>query len=72
MAEPTIADTRRFILLTKVPKKIALKEKDIVLDIGCNDGTLLRSYQKNQIQLVGFEPSNLYKEAVYSWLDSYL
>lgn len=47
-----------------IEKKIALKEKDIVLDIGCNDGTLLRSYQKNQIQLVGFEPSNLYKEAV--------
>jgi len=47
-----------------IEKKIALKENDIVLDIGCNDGTLLRSYQTNQIQLVGFEPSNLYKEAV--------
>ena len=47
-----------------IEKKITLKENNIVLDIGCNDGTLLRSYQANQIQLVGFEPSNLYKEAV--------
>jgi len=47
-----------------IEKRIALKENDIVLDIGCNDGTLLKSYQKNKIQLVGFEPSNLYKEAV--------
>ena len=47
-----------------IEKKITLKENNIVLDIGCNDGTLLRSYQTNQIQLVGFEPSNLYREAI--------
>jgi len=34
-----------------------------VLDIGCNDGTLLRSY-KSKVKLVGFEPaSNLIHEA---------
>ena len=30
---------------------------DIVLDIGCNDGTLLDFYDKKNLNLVGFEPS---------------
>ena len=46
-----------------VEKRINLSEIDIVLDIGCNDGTLLRSYQ-SKVRLVGFEPaSNLVDEA---------
>jgi len=46
-----------------VEKRISLSENDIVLDIGCNDGTLLRSY-KSKVRLVGFEPaSNLVDEA---------
>ena len=46
-----------------VEKLISLSEIDIVLDIGCNDGTLLRSYQ-SKVRLVGFEPaSNLVDEA---------
>ena len=46
-----------------VEKRISLSENDIVLDIGCNDGTLLRSYQ-SKVRLVGFEPaSNLMNEA---------
>ena len=46
-----------------VEKRISLSENDIVLDIGCNDGTLLRSYQ-SKVRLVGFEPaSNLMDEA---------
>ena len=46
-----------------IEKRISLSESDIVLDIGCNDGTLLRSY-KSKVKLVGFEPaSNLIHEA---------
>jgi hypothetical protein len=46
-----------------VEKRLSLSENDIVLDIGCNDGTLLRSYQ-SKVRLVGFEPaSNLVNEA---------
>ena len=46
-----------------VEKHLSLSENDIVLDIGCNDGTLLRSYQ-SKVRLVGFEPaSNLVNEA---------
>ncbi len=37
---------------------------DLVLDIGCNDGTLLRSYDIQGLYLVGFEPAeNLVDEA---------
>ena len=38
---------------------------EIVVDIGCNDGTLLRSYGAPGLVLVGFEPAeNLVPEAV--------
>jgi NDP-4-keto-2,6-dideoxyhexose 3-C-methyltransferase len=41
-----------------------LQEGDSVLDIGCNDGTLLASYETNGIYRIGFDPAeNL---AVYS------
>ncbi len=37
---------------------------DIVVDIGCNDGTLLRSYKIPGLRLIGFEPAkNLVEEA---------
>jgi NDP-4-keto-2,6-dideoxyhexose 3-C-methyltransferase len=40
------------------------EDNDIVMDIGCNDGTLLRSYKTPGLKLVGFEPAkNLVAEA---------
>lgn len=52
-------------IVLRVEKKVSLKQEDIVLDIGCNDGTLLRSYQAQGIKLVGFDPAkNLIPEAV--------
>src|SRR6266568_7904052 len=40
------------------------KAGDLVVDIGCNDGTLLRSYKIPRLRLVGFEPAkNLVGEA---------
>ena len=46
-----------------VEQIISLTSEDLVLDIGCNDGSLLRSYDANVIK-VGFEPaSNLINEA---------
>jgi SAM-dependent methyltransferase len=48
----------------KAEKLVELSLGDIVVDIGCNDGTLLRSYKSNGIILLGFEPAtNLVKEA---------
>jgi trans-aconitate methyltransferase len=49
---------------TKAEELVKLSPGDIVVDIGCNDGTLLRSYQMHEVQLVGFEPAvNLIKHA---------
>jgi NDP-4-keto-2,6-dideoxyhexose 3-C-methyltransferase len=43
---------------------VGLRGGDKVLDIGCNDGTLLRSYEVAGIERVGFEPAeNLAREA---------
>jgi NDP-4-keto-2,6-dideoxyhexose 3-C-methyltransferase len=48
----------------RVESVVRLSPKDIVIDIGCNDGTLLRSYRTKGIRLVGFEPAgNLVSDA---------
>lgn len=48
----------------KATQMVNLEPADLVLDIGCNDGTLLRSYLVPGLKLVGFEPArNLVKEA---------
>ena len=48
----------------KVEKLSKLQKGDIVLDIGANDGTLLRSYKTKDIKLIGFEPAkNLMEDA---------
>ncbi len=44
--------------IVKKSKAISpLKSKDIVIDIGCNDGTMLEYYNIPGLNLVGFEPS---------------
>lgn len=49
----------------KAQKLCLLKKGDFIIDIGCNDGTLLDFYEKNKgFELIGFEPSgNVAKEA---------
>ncbi|HSV68216.1 MAG TPA: class I SAM-dependent methyltransferase [Mycobacteriales bacterium] len=43
---------------------VQLRAGDIVVDIGANDGTLLRAYGRGDLRLVGFEPAeNLLTEA---------
>ena len=37
--------------------KIKLNPNDIVIDIGCNDGTLLQNYKELPIRSVGFDPA---------------
>ena len=49
---------------SKIEKTVPLSPGDLVLDIGCNDGTLLRSYRIRGLVLAGFEPAiNLFAEA---------
>jgi len=42
-------------------KKFNIKKKDLLVDIGCNDGILLNKYPKKFNNLVGIEPSNASK-----------
>jgi NDP-4-keto-2,6-dideoxyhexose 3-C-methyltransferase len=44
-----------------VEKTACLSRGDIVVDIGANDGTLLRQYKIPGLVTVGFEPSDLWK-----------
>jgi len=51
-------------IVTKAENLVHLAKRDIVVDIGSNDSTLLRSYSVNNLILVGFEPAtNLIDEA---------
>ena len=51
--------------ITRKAEKLPLRKGDLVLDIGCNDGTLLRSYGVQGLGLVGFDPAkNLIPEAM--------
>jgi NDP-4-keto-2,6-dideoxyhexose 3-C-methyltransferase len=43
-------------LTTWVEERLHLKAGDIVVDIGCNDGTLLKSYSTNRLRRVGIDP----------------
>jgi len=44
-------------IANQAEKTVHLEEGDMVVDIGCNDGTLLRSYETRGLALVGFEPA---------------
>jgi SAM-dependent methyltransferase len=51
-------------ITTKAQKFAPLHKGDAVLDIGCNDGTLLATYPSTGVRRVGFEPAaNLASEA---------
>ena len=59
----TIRDDLKDIV-RKAEKKIDLYDGDFVIDIGANDGTLLRFYNNSSLKLIGFEPAtNLMEEA---------
>lgn len=57
----TIRDDLKDIV-DSIKKLVVLEKNDKVVDIGCNDGTMLR-YYSNDLVKIGFEPSDLYKEA---------
>ena len=51
-------------IVRRVEEKIDLHDDDFVIDIGANDGTLLRFYKNSSLKLIGFEPAtNLLEEA---------
>tara|TARA_B110000444_G_scaffold246516_1_gene268153 strand:- start:2482 stop:3747 length:1266 start_codon:yes stop_codon:yes gene_type:complete len=36
---------------------VTIEDGDVAIDIGCNDGTLLQSYNEPRLDLVGFDPA---------------
>jgi len=48
-----------------------LKDGDLVLDIGANDGTLLNNYPKKNLLRVGFEPSWMHMTHQYTQIPGY-
>jgi hypothetical protein len=45
-------------LVLKASKRFNIQSGDIVVDIGCNDGVLLKAYPDN-LKIIGVEPSNV-------------
>lgn len=48
---------------------VPLEPGDLVVDIGCNDGTLLDGYQSEGLRYVGFDPSDVSRYAVKKGYD---
>jgi len=48
-------------IVSSAEKLVKLSSGDLVVDIGSNDGTLLRQFKTSGLITVGFEPSNLWK-----------
>lgn len=57
-----LADYQENIALHLV-KKFNLQPQDLVIDIGSNDGTLLKGFKKSGIKILGVEPTNIAKIA---------
>lgn len=60
---------------TVVNRYKKLKKRDLVIDIGSNDGTLLKGYNKLNVRSVGFEPaknlSKFYKNSNINLVSNY-
>ena len=50
--------------------KYNLKLDDLVVDIGSNDGTLLRGFKNSGIRVLGVEPTNIAEMAIQSGIDT--
>lgn len=52
-----------------VTELVSLESGDLVVDIGCNDGTLLDGYKTPGLRYVGFDPSDVGRYAVEKGYD---
>ena len=58
-----------YIKKLSIKKNCKLKKGDVVLDIGANDGTLLKYFKKDKMITIGCEPANnLQKELDLSYI----
>ncbi len=57
-----LADYQRQICLSLI-EKYGLTSKDLAIDIGSNDGTLLSGFKREGIRILGVEPTNIARYA---------
>lgn len=48
-------------IVSQIEDIVSLQARDLVLDIGCNDGTLLKAFSVDGLDLVGIDPSDAVK-----------
>ena len=59
LSSSSVALKKHYSKLTKdLSKKFYLKSSEYIIDIGCNDGIILNTYDKKYKNLIGIEPSN--------------
>lgn len=51
-------------IASQAEQLVGLRPGDLVIDIGCNDGTLLDGYQTSDLRYLGFDPSDVGRHAV--------
>lgn len=56
-------------VVDEATKRVNLQSGDIVVDIGSNDGTLLKSYSVEGLQRIGYEPSSTFSQEEYTGLE---
>jgi NDP-4-keto-2,6-dideoxyhexose 3-C-methyltransferase len=56
-------------LARKAERIVGLSPGDLVVDVGCNDGTLLDGYQTENLRYLGFDPSDVSRYAIEKGYD---
>jgi hypothetical protein len=51
-------------IASEAEEMVKLRPGDLVIDIGCNDGTLLDGYRASDLKYLGFDPSDVGRYAV--------
>lgn len=59
-------------IVTNIEKRIELKDHDVVIDIGCNDGSLFQLYNNKILFKIGFDPAINLKEAASKNCDEFV
>ncbi len=59
-------------IVKQLESEVELKDNDTVLDIASNDGTLLKSYDNKNINLIGIDPTILQYKEYYPLARTYL
>jgi len=56
-------------IAAQAEEMVGLSPGDLVIDIGCNDGTLLDGYQASDLRYLGFDPSDVSRYAIEKGYD---